>query len=72
MGAAPTLGWNQEDGTGTEFSPNLRLVYRREFARYQSVALGLQYNWRQHEPDRADANDRKSGGSVDVLYNIGW
>lgn len=68
----PTLGWNQEDGEGTEFSPNVRLVYRRDFARYQSVALGFQYDWRDNDPDRADANHRKSGCSFDVSYDIGW
>ena len=68
----PMLGWNQEDGTGTEFSPTLRLVYRRDFAHYQSLALGLQYDWQQHDPDRANADHQKSGYSVDVSYDIGW
>ena len=68
----PMLGWNQEDDEGTEFSPTLRLVYRRDFAQGQSLALGLQYDWRQQEPDRADTGRKKSGYSVDVSYDIGW
>ena len=69
---AYSLGWNQEDDEGTEFSPTLRLVYRRDFAQGQSLALGLQYDWRQQEPDRADTGRKKSGYSVDVSYDIGW
>ena len=68
----PMFGWNQEDGEGTEFSPSLRLAYRRDFAHYQSLALGLQYDWRQHRPDRADVNHRRSGCSADISYEVGW